>query len=147
MERSKLEALEWAIEEAANAIGGRDPDDYAELESMVLQAREALRELKMSSSVADKLSPQERAVFRRIAAGFSPAQMADDLKLSVKTVSTYRARIMQKLGLGSNAEMAILAFELGLAPSILKKGDIDVTEPSTTEIGDAMDSVESGKGT
>lgn len=118
MELKKVKALEWAIEEAACMIGGRDPADYEELSAELALAREALEELKSMNNPIAILSSQEREVFKRIAAGFRPAQVADELKLSVKTVSTYRARIMQKLGLSSNAEMAILAYELNLANGI-----------------------------
>lgn len=54
------------------------------------------------------LSTRERQVFDMIAAGLNPAVIADRLCLSVKTVSTYRARILEKLGVRSNAELATL---------------------------------------
>ena len=44
-----------------------------------------------------------------IARGISPAVMANELGLSVKTVSTYRARILEKMAMRSNAEIAAYA--------------------------------------
>lgn len=59
--------------------------------------------------VHNKLSERELQVFTRIAKGISPAVMANELGLSVKTVSTYRARILEKMNMRSNAEIAAYA--------------------------------------
>ena len=42
---------------------------------------------------------------RMIAAGRTIKQIAEDLSLSIKTVSTYRTRIMQKMNMKTNAEL------------------------------------------
>ena len=42
------------------------------------------------------------------------SDIADVLNLSVKTVSTYRTRLLEKLGVGSNAELATYALRHGL---------------------------------
>ena len=57
----------------------------------------------------NRLSERELQVFTRIARGISPAVMANELGLSVKTVSTYRARILEKMAMRSNAEIAAYA--------------------------------------
>ena len=57
----------------------------------------------------NRLSERELQVFTRIARGIAPAAMASELGLSVKTVSTYRARILEKMGMRSNAEIAAYA--------------------------------------
>ena len=57
----------------------------------------------------ERLSWRELQVFTRIARGVPPAATALELKLSVKTIGTYRARILEKLGLTSNAELAAYA--------------------------------------
>jgi len=49
-----------------------------------------------------------------LALGHGPTEIADLLNLSVKTVSTHKARILQKLGLGSTAELVRYAIENGL---------------------------------
>jgi DNA-binding CsgD family transcriptional regulator len=63
-----------------------------------------------------RLSKRERQILVAIALGQSPAQMAAEMQLSVKTVSTYRARIVGKIGVKSNAGLAVLAYQCGLIP-------------------------------
>lgn len=60
------------------------------------------------------LSDREFEVLRGIALGKSLNQIADELHLSPKTVSTYRARIVEKTGLQSNAELTRYVIEHGL---------------------------------
>jgi two-component system invasion response regulator UvrY len=62
----------------------------------------------------ETLSDREHEVMRLIARGMSTSEIADELALSSKTVSTYRARILQKLGLKNNAEIVRFAIEEGL---------------------------------
>jgi DNA-binding NarL/FixJ family response regulator len=57
------------------------------------------------------LSPREREVATRIAVGSSLKEIAAELELSDKTVSTYRNRILAKLGLRSNADLMRYAVE------------------------------------
>jgi two-component system invasion response regulator UvrY len=56
-------------------------------------------------SVHETLSDREFEVMRLIASGRSVGDIAKDLSLSVKTVSTYRSRVLQKLHLRHNAEL------------------------------------------
>lgn len=56
-----------------------------------------------------QLSERELQVFLRLARGQSVSQIGEALRLSVKTVSTYRSRLLEKLGVGSNAELAAYA--------------------------------------
>jgi DNA-binding NarL/FixJ family response regulator len=65
-------------------------------------------------SGSDALSDREIEVLRRIAAGESLNHIAAALHLSPKTVTTYRARIVEKTGLQSNAELARHALEKGM---------------------------------
>lgn len=51
------------------------------------------------------LSDRELEVLRLIGSGKTPAEVADQLALSVKTVSTYRSRILEKLHLHTTAEL------------------------------------------
>ena len=62
----------------------------------------------------NRLSERELQVFTRIARGISPAVMANELGLSVKTVSTYRARILEKMRLKTNAELTYYAIKNSL---------------------------------
>ena len=53
----------------------------------------------------ESLSDREFEVLTLIGTGSTITEIADQLKLSVKTISTYRTRIMAKLGLTTNADM------------------------------------------
>ena len=62
----------------------------------------------------ERLSDREFAVLRLIASGRSVGQIASELNLSAKTVSTYRTRILEKTGMKHNAELTRYAIENGL---------------------------------
>jgi two-component system response regulator NreC len=66
------------------------------------------------SGPPDDLSEREVDVLRLIALGHTNAEIADHLYLSVRTVESYRARIQQKLGRSSRAELVRYALEHGL---------------------------------
>jgi DNA-binding NarL/FixJ family response regulator len=57
------------------------------------------------SSLWQDLTPREREVLRRTAAGVSTAQIAQQLSLSPKTVDSYRSRLMRKLGLPNRSTL------------------------------------------
>jgi two-component system response regulator NreC len=63
------------------------------------------------------LSAREREVLVLLAQGHTNQAIADRLGLSVKTVESYRARLIQKLGLKTRAELTRLAIDLGLVGS------------------------------
>lgn len=65
----------------------------------------------------DALSQREREVLVLIARGHSNQQVADKLFLSVKTVESYRSRLMTKLGLKDRSELTRLVMETGLLAS------------------------------
>jgi DNA-binding NarL/FixJ family response regulator len=62
----------------------------------------------------ESLSDREFEVFRLLAAGVSVTDIAGQLKLSVKTVSTHKANLMQKMGLGNQSELIRYALRHGL---------------------------------
>lgn len=62
----------------------------------------------------ERLSAREFEVFRRIGSAKGITEIAEELGLSVKTVSTYRTRILDKMGLASNAEVMQYAIRHGL---------------------------------
>lgn len=62
----------------------------------------------------DTLSNRELEVLKLIVSGASLAKIADTLHLSPKTITTYRARILEKTRLTSNVELARYALENGL---------------------------------
>jgi DNA-binding NarL/FixJ family response regulator len=62
-----------------------------------------------SAQPHERLSTREFEVFRLIGAGKSVTDIADTLHLSVKTVSTYRSRVLMKTGFRSNADIIAYA--------------------------------------
>jgi two-component system invasion response regulator UvrY len=62
----------------------------------------------------ESLSDREYQVLCLIGAGKTVSQIADDLALSVKTVSTYRTRILEKMHLQNNAQLIHYAVQNGL---------------------------------
>jgi len=62
----------------------------------------------------DLLSERELQVFLRLAKGETIGHMADSMSLSVKTVSTYRTRVMEKMKLASNSDLTYYALKNGL---------------------------------
>jgi DNA-binding NarL/FixJ family response regulator len=58
-----------------------------------------------------RLSDREFEVFKQLAGGASPTEIARRLHLSVKTISTHKTRIQEKLGLASTAELVRYALE------------------------------------
>ena len=60
------------------------------------------------------LSTREFQIFCKLAAGSSVGSIGEELSLSVKTVSTYRSRILEKMSFSSNADMTSYALRNGL---------------------------------
>ena len=65
-------------------------------------------------STHEALSNRELEVLKLIAAGDSLVKIGETLHLSPNTVTTYRTRILEKMGMGSNAELTRYALENGL---------------------------------
>ncbi|MEY2892116.1 MAG: hypothetical protein RJA98_2024, partial [Pseudomonadota bacterium] len=62
----------------------------------------------------EKLSDRELQTLVLIASGKRLADIAETLMLSPKTVSVYRARVLEKLGLANNSELTVYAIRNGL---------------------------------
>jgi len=77
-----------------------------------LQRRSAAEERQ--SRLESKLSEREREVLKLIAEGYTNKEIADMIFLSVKTVETHKAHIMDKLELRSRAELVRYALDNGL---------------------------------
>jgi len=60
------------------------------------------------------LSDREFEVMRRLGSGLTVSQIASELALSVKTVSTYRTRILEKMAVATNADLVRYAARYGL---------------------------------
>lgn len=59
----------------------------------------------------EQLSEREFQVFLKLARGETAGDVAKSLSLSVKTVSTYRTRLMEKMGLASNSDLTYYALK------------------------------------
>ena len=68
-----------------------------------------------TSAVHDTLSAREFEVFRLLAAGQSVTDIAARLNVSVKTVSSHKANLMQKMSLQNQSELVRYAIRHGLA--------------------------------
>ncbi len=71
------------------------------------------RQLDRNNDVAphEQLSEREFQVFLKLATGETAGSIAEDLSLSVKTVSTYRSRLMEKMNLSSNSDLTYYALK------------------------------------
>ena len=65
----------------------------------------------------ERLTPREREVFTHLISGQLNKQVAADLQITERTIKMYRASIFLKLEVGSMAEMARLAVDLGIDPA------------------------------
>ncbi|MEJ0032778.1 MAG: response regulator transcription factor [Bacteroidota bacterium] len=63
----------------------------------------------------EHLSDREMQVLQLIASGKAVSEIAEEISLSVNTISTYRSRILEKLSLHNNAELTRYAIDHGLA--------------------------------
>ena len=62
----------------------------------------------------ESLSDRELQVMTKIASGMTVSEIATEISLSVKTISTYRARVLDKMNMRSNAELTRYALKTGL---------------------------------
>jgi DNA-binding NarL/FixJ family response regulator len=105
---------ESAPDELVNAVkkvlaGG----SYVSPSLAELLARE-IRRGTGDEALHKRLSDREYEVMIKIASGTTVSAIADELSLSVKTISTYRARVLEKMQMKSNAELARYAIKHGL---------------------------------
>jgi DNA-binding NarL/FixJ family response regulator len=90
-------------------IGGGRYVSEALAEKLVVNFRKG-----MESSPLEMLSDREFEVLRLIASGKTVGEIAEMLSLSDKTISTYRARLLEKMGMRTNAELTHYAIQNNL---------------------------------
>jgi len=100
-----------APEQLVNAIrkiyaGQRYITDEA-AESLALRVAKG----SIGNSPLDSLSMRELQVLRRLAMGHTNREIASAYHISIKTVDTYRSRLLKKLGLRNNAELSRFAIQ------------------------------------
>jgi DNA-binding NarL/FixJ family response regulator len=102
-----------------------DPEEIIKAIRTVIRGRKyvsAAMAERLAEDVASKsdkplhehLSERELQVFLRLARGEAVGDMAISMCLSIKTVSTYRTRVMEKLKLDSNSDLTYYALKNGL---------------------------------
>jgi two-component system invasion response regulator UvrY len=79
-------------------------------ESLALRISKGRR----GGSALDELSTRELQVLRRLALGNTNREIAEAYNISIKTVDTYRFRLLKKLNLRNNAELSRFAIQNGL---------------------------------
>jgi two-component system response regulator NreC len=94
-------------------LSPQDDPGYAR-EAFTAGANGHVHEDGAAIRVADPLSDGEQDVLRLIALGHTNQEIADRLVISIRTVETRRARILQKLGLKGRAELVRYALDHGL---------------------------------
>lgn len=72
-------------------------------------------EINAEKAPHENLSNREYQVMSLIASGKRLKDVAEELSLSIKTISTYRSRIMEKMNMANNAELIRYALQNGLA--------------------------------
>jgi DNA-binding NarL/FixJ family response regulator len=110
LKRAASDELIRAIRAVATGGVYVDPRIAGKLVSSLTQAR-------ATAGAGTELSERESAVLRLIAEGYTNKEIAGQLGLSVKTVETYKARSMDKLGLRSRVDIVRTATERGWFPS------------------------------
>lgn len=106
---NKASAPEKLIEAVNQVIAGRK---YVtpEIAQALIENLNAPEE----GAAHDKLSDREFQTLKLIASGKRLSDIAEELALSPKTVSVYRARILEKMGMSNNAELTHYAIKHGL---------------------------------
>jgi two-component system, NarL family, invasion response regulator UvrY len=108
---TKQSAPEQLVQAIRKVHGGSRYLTEDAIESLALRvARGSLAE----QSPLDSLSTRELQVLRRLALGNTSREIASNYNISIKTVDTYRFRLLKKLNLRNNAEISRFAMQNGL---------------------------------
>lgn len=106
LKRAGADELIQAIRATAQGMVFIDSRLATKLINVIVDQDATARE---RGAAAPELTKREHDVLRHIVEGFSNKEIAGTLKLSVKTVETYKARGMEKLGISSRVELVRLA--------------------------------------
>ncbi|MGD9972935.1 MAG: response regulator [Desulfatirhabdiaceae bacterium] len=102
--RSAPEQLVTAIRQVRDGIRYLTPEAGNALARCVARGSHA-------KSILDSISMRELQVLRRLAIGHTNREIANDYRISIKTVDTYRFRLLKKLNLRNNAELSRFAIQ------------------------------------
>jgi len=109
LKRSAAAELVDAIRRVASGRTYIDPSIASTVVEGYLDAQSTGDDVSPETTLSDR----EREVLMRVSTGFSNKQIAADLKLSVKTIETYKARAAEKLGLRSRVDIVKYAARQG----------------------------------
>lgn len=107
---NKASAPEKLLEALSQVIAGRKYVTPEIAQALI----ENLNAPENESAPHEKLSDREFQTLKLIASGKRLSDIAEELALSPKTVSVYRARILEKMGMSNNAELTHYAIKNGL---------------------------------
>jgi len=93
------------------AAGGRT---FVDRSAEVHRLRSGKRTKPKERTPLATLSTRERQVFVFVASGFTNREVAERIGISVKSVESFRSRVMEKLGLQSRAQLVRFALEAGV---------------------------------
>ena len=103
-----------AVEELVDAIRTVQGGEVYLTPKIAGTVVDRLRRTRNERTGLDRLSPREFELLRLLAGGLGLKQAAGTLDISVSTASTYRARLLEKLGLESTSDLIRYALENGL---------------------------------
>jgi DNA-binding NarL/FixJ family response regulator len=103
---NKISATDELIAAVHKVLGGKKYISDAVMEKLATNVNDM-----SEKPTHESLSDREMQVLILIATGKVNAEIAEQLSLSVNTVSTYRARILEKLSLNNNAELTRYALD------------------------------------
>jgi DNA-binding NarL/FixJ family response regulator len=106
---TKSSAPEELVHAAKKVLAGGQYVSATVGEALALTVRSGAEKLPHQ-----RLSDREYEVLCLIASGKTVSEIAEEVHLSVTTISTYRARILEKMGLKNNAELTRYAIQHGL---------------------------------
>ena len=98
------------VKAVGEVMAGRRYLNPTVIEEMVTQAQQPASERRPHEALSDR----EYQVLRMIASGLTVSQVATRLSLSVKTISTYRARVLEKMNMRTTAELMHYGIQQGL---------------------------------
>ncbi len=101
---TKDSAPEELVTAVRHAVGGRKYVSASLAEKLAVEL-----ERPSAQALHESLSDRELQILCLIASGKTPTGIAEELSLSVKTVSTYRTRILQKMNMKNSAELTTYA--------------------------------------
>lgn len=100
--------LMWAIKTVNDGLAYLSP---AMTQTLI---QERLEQKDASSKIKDVLTPREQEIFKLLADGLRNNEIAEKLVISLKTVQTHRAHIMEKLNLNNRTELVKYAIRQGI---------------------------------